>query len=76
MKNAKLTRIQLEALAQATARTAHDELSCDALLDRLAAYAEAGQSLPPDDRRLIEQHLAICPECTEELRALLDALTS
>lgn len=73
----------LRHLARAAARTAAHEISCDQLLDRLAAYVESGAAaadaarrpaaLPPE-LAAVRDHLAICPECTEELTALLRAL--
>ena len=74
--DAKLTRQQLQDLARTVARTRHDEISCDAMLDRLASYAERGQALPDSERSAVESHLAICPECTEEYHALLTAIRS
>lgn len=66
-------RKQLAELAKAIAATSPDELDCDAALDLLAEYAEAIQA----DRSLREElddvrrHLAQCPNCVEELDALI-----
>lgn len=66
---ATLSREQLAALAQAVARTRDEEIACDDVGVHLAAFLERGP-LTPERRAAIEAHLAICPECTEELRLL------
>lgn len=74
----KPTKEQIRALAQVALETRPDEITCDELLDRVARYAElvlAGHPVPPD-LQPVEEHLRVCPECTEELEALRAALGS
>lgn len=56
--------------------TREEEWTCDECLPHLAvlverrlAGAETGEAL-----RMVEQHLAICPECVEELEAIREAI--
>jgi hypothetical protein len=71
-----LTPADLRLLVHATLLTKEEEIGCDSCLDRVAAYAEAHLAgLPtPEALRLVEEHLAICGECQEELAALAAAL--
>ncbi len=69
------TREQLAALARELASTAPEEIDCDAVLERVAAYLEAKDSdvaLPPE-LEMVGQHLAVCPACLEEFQALIRA---
>ena len=66
----------IKALLAATLETRPQEIDCQEWLDQAARYAELrkrGEAIP-DDLALVHQHLAVCPECTEELEALLDLL--
>jgi len=63
------------ALAKLTAVTRPDEIPCDDWLDLVAEYVDllkAGAEIPT---RLgaVKDHVEVCPECAEELAALLDA---
>ena len=66
----------LEALARVVADTVSDEISCDELLNRISAYVEraAAGAADPSLIKAVDDHLRICPECTEEYDALLKAL--
>ena len=68
-------RDQLAELARIIAETAPQEIDCDTVLDRVAAYletAERGERLP-EELRAVAQHLEVCPECKQEFEALLKA---
>ena len=69
------TREQLAALARELASTAPEEIDCEAVLERVAAYLEAKESdvaLTPE-LEMVRQHLEICPACLEEFQALIRA---
>ena len=69
------TREQLAALARQLASTAPEEIDCEAVLDRVAAYLEAKRSdmaIPPE-LEAVGQHLEVCPSCFEEFQALVRA---
>jgi len=69
------TREQLAALGRQVAATAPEEIDCDALLDRVAAFLETtrrGATLPPE-LETVRQHLEVCPSCLEEFEALVRA---
>ncbi len=72
----KLDNRTLQKIAEAISRTRPEEIDCGecfAQMDRLAEMVFAGSSaeaaLPQ-----IADHLARCPDCTEEFEALLKAL--
>ncbi len=70
------TREQLAALARQLAAPAPEEIDCQAVLDRVAAFLEARRSdleLPPE-LDAVRQHLEICPPCLEEFQALVRAV--
>ncbi len=70
------TREQLAALARQLAATAPEEIDCQAVLDRVAAFLEARRSdldLPPE-LDAVRQHLEICPPCLDEFQALVRAV--
>ncbi len=69
------TRDQLADLAKIVASTAADEIDCETVLDRVAAYLEVHHSDEELDTELdqVRQHLAICPQCREEFDALVKA---
>jgi hypothetical protein len=67
---------QLLALARLVGATCDHEISCEVLLDRVAAYLETvdcGDARLPAALEEVRQHLAVCPECLEEFEALLKA---
>lgn len=54
--------------------SAPEEIDCDQFLERVAAFLESvgpDGEVPPD-LRAVAQHLEVCPECKEELDALLE----
>ena len=70
-----LKREELLGLLDLVAKTADEEIDCDQLLERAAAYLDLCAAGPPpiegfDDLR---QHLRVCPECLEEFEVLVDA---
>jgi len=70
------TQEQLAALARQLAATAPQEIDCQAVLDRVAAYLEATRSnagLSPE-LEAVRQHLEICPPCLEDFQALVRAV--
>ncbi len=73
----KLDDTELKALLRLVDATRGREIDCDELLDRIGGYVEkfSGSVRPPgfDD---IVQHLQQCPECSEEVEALLEVLGS
>ena len=66
---------QLAELARLVASTAPQEIDCDDVLDRVAAYLEAHHRDAdlPDALREVRQHLEVCPQCREEFDALVQA---
>ena len=67
-----------ESLTAMIMATKPEEIDCDEWLDRVARYAELvqrGGSIP-SDLKLVAQHVTVCPECSEELDALLALLDS
>ena len=57
--------------------TRSGEIGCDECLSKMAEFAEttlAGGDLP-EGLKKVEEHLALCGECEEEFRALIDALS-
>ena len=72
----KLDPESIKALLAATLETRPQEIDCLEWLDKVAGYAEfrkRGEAIP-NDLEIVHQHLAVCPECTEEFEALLDLL--
>ena len=68
---------ELRELARYVLLTRPDEIGCDDWLGYAPRYAElvaAHQPVPEQLRRAAE-HLDVCPECAEEFRACLAALT-
>lgn len=69
---------QASALAKLTAVTRPDEIPCDEWLGLVAEYVDLlndGRQIPA---RLqpVRQHVEVCPECAEELEALLSTFES
>lgn len=71
----KPTDKQLVDLARLLGATAEQEIDCDALLERVAAYLKSlrENTLPTKELRAVAQHLSVCPECHEEFVALIRA---
>ncbi len=71
-----LSKKTVDKLLKSVSLTRPDEVTCGDCLKDLAEFAERslqGRSVP-EGLRAIEHHLAICPECQEEFKALLKAL--
>ncbi len=68
---------ELRELARYLLLTRPDEIGCDDWLGYAPSYAElvAARQPVPDPLRRAAEHLDTCPECAEEFRALLTALT-
>ena len=74
----KISKNQISTLLGFVAKTAEDEISCQTCEDQIAHFVEselAGKEIP-EVLRVIEEHLKICPECTEELDFIRRALES
>ncbi len=53
--------------------TEAEEIDCDEFLDRVAAYVDhVNAEELPQALRTVSQHASVCPECREELEALLE----
>ncbi|MGL4553760.1 MAG: hypothetical protein ACRC33_21565 [Gemmataceae bacterium] len=67
---------ELRELARYMLLTRPDEIGCDDWLGYASSYAELVAALQPipEPLRKAAEHLALCPECAEESRALLAAL--
>ena len=61
------TRQVIASLVELAGRTAGVERDCEELLAGLAAVADA---MKPSEWDVVQQHLAICAACREELEAL------
>lgn len=68
---------ELRELARYALLTRPDEIGCDDWLGHAPRYAEfvAARTPVPEPLQRAAEHLDICPECAEEFRALLAALT-
>ena len=72
----KFTNDELHSLAGFVAKTREGEISCETCEEQLAFFVEAqmvGREIP-EALRAIDEHLKLCPECTEELLLLRAAL--
>ncbi len=72
-----LDRRQVRQLLAFVAETGNDEIACGECLSGMAEFAErelVGAEVPVALER-VAAHLATCPECSEEYRVLLDALS-
>lgn len=67
---------QIDTLARMAMNTRPEEISCDDWLALAARYAELEISGQPISEELqpVVDHLRLCPNCTEELEALREAL--
>lgn len=72
---AKPTDDQLGDLARIVNATANREIDCAEMLDRVAGYLKARSTgaLLNEQLQQVAQHLKVCPECREELVALIRA---
>lgn len=71
-----LSKKDIERVLKMITVTRDDEIDCDGFLDKMSVFAEtelAGKHLS-EALRAVERHLAMCPECQEEYRTLLEAL--
>ena len=68
---------ELRELARYVLLTRPDEIGCDDWLGHAPRYAElvTARAPVPEPLRRAAEHLGTCPECAEEFRALLVALT-
>lgn len=74
----KITDEQIKKLLGFVAKTGDNEISCQTCEDHLSQFAESqltGKAIP-EALQAIEEHLKICPECTEELEFIRRALKS
>lgn len=74
----KISKEQIGALIGIVAKTSNEEISCQTCEDQIAQFAESelkGVAIP-DALKVIEDHLKICPECSEELEFIRRALTA
>ena len=72
----KLSNEQLAELARSVAETADEEIDCEEMLTRAAAFIEAAtgkQGDLPQSLRVVAQHPKVCPECREEMDVMLAA---
>lgn len=70
-----LDRAEIRTLVAAVSATRDVEIDCDACLAGMAEFAEAQlvDAEFSDALQRVREHLALCPECSEEY-ALLEAL--
>ena len=74
----KITTKQIKTLLRFVAKTGDSEISCQTCEDQIAQFAETrltGKEIP-EALKAIEEHLRICPECSEELDFIRRALES
>lgn len=71
-----LTKEQLTSLVSMVGATREDELNCVECATFAAEFAERLLARLPLDETLtrVAQHLEVCPECREELAALIAIL--
>ncbi len=67
---------QIRALLQALCCTRDQELTCDECLSEVGSFAELTLEGRPIEEAydLVQQHLQVCGECSEEFALLLKAL--
>lgn len=71
----RITRDELVALLRLVELTEPREIDCEEFVARVAGYVERlGDAPAPPGARALLHHLEVCPECREELEALLRAL--
>ena len=66
----------LEALAEVSLETRPDEISCEEWVQQIGRYVEilAQDGEIPAALEVAAHHTNICPQCSEELQALREAL--
>lgn len=71
----KPTDAQLADLARLASATAAEEIDCGEMLNRVGVYLKAltERSALTEQLQQVAQHLKVCPECHEELVALIKA---
>lgn len=64
---------KLKALLECVTETSPEEIDCDAFLDRVGTLVERVRMGvdPEETMQVVAQHAKVCPECREELEALL-----
>jgi hypothetical protein len=66
---------QIRTLFTALHFTKDHELTCDEWLAELPEYLDSTPTDQASERfRLVREHLALCPECSEELSVVIDTL--
>ncbi len=71
-----LSKQQIQTLVGLIAATESDDLSCEDCFGRIGEFAEKsleGRELS-EGMQLIQRHLEQCPCCSEEYKALIEAL--
>ena len=73
-----VTPDEMRELAKYVLLTRPDEIGCDDWLGHAPRYAElvTAREPVPEPLRKAAEHLDVCPECAEEFRGLLAALTA
>lgn len=64
----------LAELARTIAETCDEEIDCEQMLSRAAAFITAvsqGEQSLPESLRVVAQHLRVCAECREEIELIL-----
>lgn len=75
-----LDAASVERLMSLLCETRDDELSCEEVFNCMDEYAECLESRHDvahdvgGKRALVEHHLSLCPDCRDELHALIHAL--
>ncbi len=71
-----ITPEELSTLLRLIGVTEEREIDCDEFLSLVAGYLErrGGNQEPPNDYAGLHQHLQVCPECQQELAALVKGL--
>ncbi len=64
---------KLRELLKLLDATEAEEIDCGEFLDRVAAYVDnVNAEELPQALQTVSQHASVCPECREELEALLE----
>lgn len=79
-EDVSLDAASVERLMSLLCETRDDELSCEEVFNCMDEYAECLESRHDvahdvgGKRALVEHHLSLCPDCRDELHALIHAL--